>query len=189
MLWFSLAGKLTVNNHMQVLKGTHIHLRAIEPEDLDFLFATENDTAFWKVSGTQAPFSKHLLEQYIANTHLDIYAAKQLRLIIVDTASDEAIGMIDLFDYNPQHQRAGVGILIAPAYQHKGVGSEALGLVIHYSFTTLNLHQLYANIAPDNENSLALFKKYDFKIVGIKKEWIYNENEFKDEILLQRIKS
>ncbi len=174
---------------MQVLKGEYISLRALEPEDIGFLFATENDTSFWKVSGTQAPFSKHLLEHYIANAHLDIYAAKQLRLIIVENTSQNAVGMIDLFDFNPQHQRAGIGILLLKAYQQKGLASEALALLIPYSFTTLNLHQLYANIATDNDKSLALFKKHQFITVGIKKAWNYTENGFKDEVLLQRIKS
>ncbi len=50
---------------MQVLKGQHIHLRALEPKDLDFLDATENDTSFWEVSSTQVPFSRYILEQYI----------------------------------------------------------------------------------------------------------------------------
>lgn len=174
---------------MQVLQGAHIHLRAIEPEDLDFLFATENDTNFWKVSGTQAPFSKDLLAKYIDNAHLDIYAAKQLRLMVVENDSDTAIGMIDLFDFNPQHQRAGIGILIGQDHQQKGYASEALELLIHYSFTTLNLHQVYANIETDNVKSLALFNKFNFETVGTKKAWVYRENEFKDEVLVQLIRS
>ncbi len=79
---------------MQALKGKHIYLRALEPEDIQFLFTTENDTSFWEISSTQTPFSKFILEQYIANSHQDIYTAKQLRLIIAKNTSDQAIGMI-----------------------------------------------------------------------------------------------
>lgn len=172
---------------MQVLKGKHIHLRALEPEDLDFLFTTENDTAFWEVSSTDAPYSRYILEQYIANSHLDIYAAKQLRLIIASNTSDEAIGMIDLFDFSPKHKRAGIGILITEEHQNKGFASEALALLIQYSFNTLDLHQLFANITSDNTNSLALFKKYNFVSVGVKKDWILSNQNYKDEILLQLI--
>jgi diamine N-acetyltransferase len=35
----------------------------------------------------------------------------------------------------------------------KNIGSEALGLLIQYSFNNLNLHQLYANIGTENEAS------------------------------------
>ena len=69
------------------------------------------------------------------------------------------IGMIDLFDFNPQHKRAGIGIVIHPDFQQKGFASEALSLLIQYAFTHLQLHQLYANILTDNEKSLQLFEK------------------------------
>lgn len=174
---------------MNTLQGNTIHLRALEPEDLQFLFDTENDESFWLVSHTQVPFSKFLLKQYLENAHLDIFEAKQLRLIIQENLNNTPVGMIDLFDFNPQHKRAGIGILIHDKYQKNGFASEALQLLITYCFTRLNLHQLYANITSDNTKSIALFQKYNFKEVGIKKEWIYSKGKYKDEILFQLIQS
>ncbi len=172
---------------MNTLQGTHITLRALEPEDLDFLFQIENSESFWEVSHTQTPFSKFLLKQYLENAHLDIYQAKQLRLVIEEGESKKAIGMIDLFDFNPQHKRAGIGILIHPDFQQKGYAFEALQLLIKYSFTHLHLHQLFANITHDNFNSIQLFKKHHFKEVGVKKDWTYSKGIYKDEILFQLI--
>ncbi|MDJ0644449.1 MAG: GNAT family protein [Flavobacteriaceae bacterium] len=172
---------------MQLLKGSNIYLRALEPEDLDFLFSVENNGLFWEVSSTQTPYSRHLLEQYIANAHLDIHTAKQLRLVITIGKTNETVGMIDLFDYNPQHRRAGIGILITKGHQNKGYASEALSLLIPYCFDILNLHQLFANITSDNMSSLTLFKKFNFKEVGIKKEWILAGGIYKDEVLFQLI--
>lgn len=174
---------------MQAFQGEHIYLRALEPEDLDFLYQVENDTAFWEVSSTVTPYSRFVLEQYLANAHLDIFEVKQLRLMIVEKSMDAPIGMIDLFDFNPQHKRAGVGIMISVNNQNKGFASEALELLINYSFRQLELHQLFANITPDNSNSLHLFKKFGFKQVGIKKEWLSINGTFKDEALYQLIRS
>ena len=172
---------------MNTLKGTHINLRALEPEDLEFLFQIENNESFWEVSHTQAPFSKFILKQYLENAHLDIYEAKQLRLVIEDNTSLNAIGMIDIFDFNPQHKRAGIGILIHPDYQQNGFASEALHLLTKYCFTHLQLHQLYANITSHNKKSIPLFTKHHFKETGIKKDWILSNNIYKDEILFQLI--
>ena len=172
---------------MQALSGKKIHLRALEPEDLDFLYAIENNESFWEVSSTQTPFSRYILEQYIVNSHLDIYEAKQLRLIIVDNTTYKSVGMIDLFDFNPQHKRAGIGILIIDREQHKGFASEALELLIDYSFNQLNLHQLFANITIDNFRSLELFKKFNFVKIGVKKEWLFSKGVFKDEVLFQLV--
>jgi diamine N-acetyltransferase len=172
---------------MDTLQGNIIQLRALEPEDLQFLFETENNESFWEVSHTLVPFSKFLLKKYLENAHQDIYEAKQVRLIIQENQNNEAVGMIDLFDFNPQHQRAGIGILIHQKYQKSGFASEAIALLINYCFTQLNLHQLYANITSDNSKSIALFEKHNFKKIGVKKEWIYTSGKFKDEILFQRI--
>jgi len=172
---------------MKALTGKKINLRALEPEDLDFLYTIENNESFWEVSSTQTPFSRFILEQYIVNSHQDIFEAKQLRLIIVDNITNISIGMIDLFEFNPLHKRAGVGILIIESEQHKGFASEAIELLINYSFNHLNLHQLFANITADNTKSLELFKKLNFKKIGVKKEWIFSNGDFKDEILFQLI--
>ena len=152
------------------LKGQNIYLRALEPEDLDFIYEIENNESIWHVSNTQTPYSKFLIRQYLENAHQDIYEAKQLRLAICKDQDFPAVGLIDLFEFDPKNNRAGVGILIgSQAYRSKGIGSEALELVIKYSFQQLQVHQLYANIGSDNEISLQLFTKFGFQKIGIKK--------------------
>ena len=168
-----------------VLAKNNISLRALEPEDLDFLFNIENNTSFWEVSGTKTPFSKYILKQYIANSHLDIYEAKQLRLVIEN--KQKPIGLIDLFDFEPQHNRAGIGVLIDSAFQHKGFASIALELLLDYSFSVLQLHQVYANIETTNTASIKLFIKLGFELVGIKKQWNKTPIGYQDEALYQLI--
>ncbi len=170
---------------MLTLKGEHIYLRALEPEDLDFVYSIENDERVWEMSSTQTPYSRFLIKQYLEQAHLDIYEAKQLRLVICSN-DHTALGLIDLFDYNPTHNRAGVGILIAAQDNRgKGYGTEALELVIGYGFTHLRLHQLYANIAEDNATSMKLFENKGFHKIGVKKEWNLVNNSYKDEFLYQ----
>lgn len=172
---------------MNTLLGKNIKLRALEKEDLDFLYQIENNESFWQVSNTQTPFSKYMLKLYLENAHLDIYQAKQLRLIIEENSTNLQVGLIDLFDFNPKHKRAGIGILIHPDFQEKGYAFEALSLLINYTFTHLDLHQLYANITDDNIKSISLFEKNNFVKTGIKKDWIFTNNNYKNEILYQLI--
>ena len=172
---------------MVTLKGEHIYLRALEPEDLEFIHAIENDEAIWELSNTQTPYSKFLIKQYLENAHKDIYEVKQLRLII-SNYSNIALGMIDLFDFDFKNSRAGVGVLIKDTSERqKGIGNEALELLVQYCKTHLNLHQLYCNISEDNEASLKLFSKHGFQIVGLKKDWNFVNGSYKNEYLLQLI--
>ena len=55
-------------------------MRALEPADVDLLYEWENDGGSWHLSSTVAPFSRHLLEQYVLSAGQDIYTVKQLRL-------------------------------------------------------------------------------------------------------------
>ena len=170
---------------MSLLSNEHIKLRALEPEDLVFLFETENQESLWEVSHTLVPFSKYVLKQYLEQAHLDIYETKQLRLVICDLEDTEPLGFVDLYDFDPFHKRAGVGIVILPESREKGIALEAIKLLKSYSFNHLNLHQLYASVTDDNLKSLNLFKKAGFNQTGIRKDWIYRNNNYQNEIFFQ----
>lgn len=166
-----------------LLQKEHIQLRALEPADLDWLYAVENSTDLWKVSNTLQPFSKHLLTEYIAQSGQDIFSVKQVRLVI--TYHQKPVGLVDLYDFDPIHHRAGVGIVILSEYQSKGIAKAAIRLLMEYASKILQLHQLYASVTSDNENSLHLFRKLGFIETGIKKDWIFSEGQYKNEHLLQ----
>jgi len=167
------------------LSHKNIRLRALEPTDLDWLFSIENNESFWEVSSTTQPFSKSLLARYIENANQDFYSAKQLRLVIL--YKEKPVGLLDLFEYEPQHHRAGLGILILPEFESKGIATTAVEIAINYSFTILQLHQLFVNISEDNVKSISLFEKLNFQLIGTKKEWVYVNGTYKNELLLQLI--
>ncbi|APY07470.1 GNAT family N-acetyltransferase [Winogradskyella sp. J14-2] len=172
---------------MVSLKGEHVFLRALEPEDLDFVYEIENDTALWSLSDTLTPYSRFTLKQYLENAQQDIFEAKQLRLAICIN-SGATIGLIDVFDFDIKNKRAGIGILIKDeAHRYKGYGSEALDLLVNYCFKTLHLHQVYANILESNVNSLKLFEHRGFKKIGLKEDWSFDGKHYCNEFLLQRI--
>jgi diamine N-acetyltransferase len=124
------------------------------------------------------------------NAHQDIFTIKQLRLMIdllEATEEIKTIGSVDLFDFDPGHRRAGVGILIHKDFRGKGYASEALELMIQYGFNTLKLHQIYCNIGVNNEDSLNLFKKKNFKVIAKKVDWNLTPSGWEDEYFLQLI--
>lgn len=167
------------------LKGDTVYLRALEPEDLEFLFEVENNEEFWEVSATSVPFSRYILRQYLENSHKDIYEVKQLRLVIC-TNDGETAGFVDIFDFDPKNRRAALGILIVPkGKRNKGYGSEALELVCKYCFTHLGLHQVYANVGEDNTSSRILFERAGFILAATKKDWNLVDEEYKTELTYQ----
>ena len=174
---------------MKTLENLSISLRAPELEDLDLLFIWENEPSIWQVSGTLTPFSRYILKQYLEHAGKDIYEAKQLRLMIQLKSNQRPVGAVDLFDFDPHHHRAGIGILIAdPSDRRQGYAREALETVIAYCFDVLHLHLVYCNIAAGNSASIKLFEEAGFEECGRKKEWLYNGSSYEDELLYQKVK-
>jgi diamine N-acetyltransferase len=172
---------------MLTLRGKKVYLRALEPEDLDFVLEVENSEKFWEISATRVPYSRYLIKKYLQNSHRDIYEVKQLRLMICDLENNP-IGLIDVFDLEPKDRRAALGILIVnEAERGKGYGAEVLTLICNYCFTHLELHQVYANVTQENLASIRLFERNKFEKVGVKKDWILTGGKFKNEILYQLI--
>lgn len=169
------------------MTGNKIRLRALEPQDVDLLFQWENDPSLWHLSQTHVPFSKFDIEQYVLNADKDIFTARQVRLMIDVIHNSLTVGAIDLFDFDPMHKRLGLGILITGEQRSKGFAAEALDLLIDYCFKILMVHQLYANIIPDNENSIRLFESRNFKLSGRKKDWLLINNQWNDELFYQLI--
>ncbi len=170
------------------LENPEIRLRPCEPEDLDMMYDIENDASLWDISGTTSPYSRYALRQYIASSQNDIFADKQLRLVVLHKASGKAVGMADLTDYEPLHQRAAVGIVIRKDCRRHGCGTQALQLLCSYAFRFLHLHQLYAWIPQGNEASLALFARCGFAERTLLKDWLQTEDaSYKNAWLVQRI--
>lgn len=166
-----------------MIKGEKIILRATEPNDLDTMYQWENDVRTWHVTNTFIPFSKNTLQKYLESVQ-DIFSDKQLRLIISENNS--LVGMIDLFDYEPFHQRAGIGILIADELKrNNGLATDALETLIKYCKQQLGIRILFCNILEDNLPSLHLFEKCGFQKNGIKPNWHKSGDKLIGEYFLQ----
>src|SRR5690606_25760863 len=122
----------------KLLENEMIRLRATEPEYLEVLYSWENDTEMWKNGVSIAPFSRFTIRQYLIDSKQDIYTDRQLRLMVELKERGEAIGTVDLYDFDPLHRRAGVGILIDKRFREQGYGLQALKLLEAYTFDFLN---------------------------------------------------
>ena len=159
-----------------------MQLRALEPDDLEFLYALENDSDIWAVSDTLAPVSRHALREYLQHASADFHAVRQVRLVITTEIGSPAVGIVDLFDYDPLHQRAGVGITILAGQRRYGYACQALELLKDHARNVLRLHQIYATVATDNAVSLRLFAAVGFRRVGTRQAWLRTATGWQDAV-------
>lgn len=166
-------------------KNNDISLRAAEPIDAETIYKWENNQDIWKVSETYMPYSMYQIEQFLMNN--DLFSVRQIRVMIEKNDNRTCIGCIDLYDFDPIHMRAGIGILLQEEYRKLGYARQALELMIHYCFNILMLKQIYCLIDVLNTDSINLFKSMGFEQCGLRKEWIKTPNGFIDEIEFQYI--
>ena len=164
----------------------NIQLRAIEPADLELLYLWENDAEVWRVSGTLAPVSRDRLARFISEQSYDLYATRQMRLVV--DVDGVMVGSVDIFDFEPLHRRFGVGILIyADEHRRKGYARRVVEMVKEYARNTLDLKQIWVTIDEDNAASIALFQGCGFVLSARRREWINRAGRFVDELEYQCI--
>lgn len=168
------------------LRNDICRLRALEPSDLELLYLWENDPEIWRVSGTIAPISRERLQQFIAEQSYDLYATREMRLII--ESDGIAIGTLDILDFDPHHRRFGIGILIYDTtYRRHGYAHSAITLIKEYAHNTLGLKQIWASVAADNDASIALFESCGFERCGYRRAWQRRGTEYIDEVEFQAL--
>lgn len=160
-------------------------LRALEPEDLDELYSIENDRSLWDVGSANVPYSRYSLRSFIANTTNDIYADRQMRFVIA-TADESVAGLADLFNFDPRHSRAEVGIVLKAALRGRGIAKAALGELHYYAAEVLDIFQLYAVVSSMNEKSLRLFMSLGYEATATLRNWLSVGQGYQDALLLQK---
>lgn len=177
----------TMSLHMEKHE-LKVRLRAVEPEDVDFMLECEKDRASARWTDCRAPYSRHQIETYALSYDADPFSAGQLRMIAqtCETPEEEkSIGIIDLYDISEKDSRAFVGISIHPDYRREGYGLAALKELEVFNREKTGLNQLLAKISAKNPAALRLFRKSGYCTVALLPQWHKIGAEYHDFHLLR----
>jgi diamine N-acetyltransferase len=171
-----------------MISNSIIRLRVVELEDLDILLEWENSPELMFFGDPHLPYSRHLMKRYVEAAEDDLFSAKQFRFIIEVKEKSQAIGHLDLYDFEPSSLKAAIGIVIAAEKERgKGYAKQALDLLEEYAFKTLFLHQLYAFVPDSNTISKALFESCGFKESARLIDWRKSLEGYQDVVLFQKL--
>lgn len=144
------------------MKEPNIRLRALELEDLDFLYQIENDDRLWELGVSNVPYSRRVLLDYITSASADIYVDNQVRLI-VENEQNEQVGILDLTDFDPRHHRAELGIVIKKEFQGQGYAKASVSRLLQYARNVLHLQQIYAIVGIRNQKAAKMLQSVGFE--------------------------
>lgn len=160
-----------------------MRLRALEPEDLELLYTIENDQELWDASGQTAPYSRYQLRDYIATNNSDIYKDGQVRFVIEEDG--EAVGLIDLFNFAPQHRRAELGIALLREAQGRGLAQQAIADIVNYARDVVGIHQIYAIVSASNNDSVRMLQRFGFTCRNELEDWLWTGEKYEKALVMQ----
>ena len=164
------------------LTGPRIYLSPFNPADE----ATYTKWAQWMNDHTIAATYGGLNNQTnLSSAKKTVAELQGHRFDIVLQDGDVLIGHISLHDIDHLNRHAFMGICIGEVEHHgKGYGTEAVRLILDYGFNQLNLHNIMLGVHEDNYAGIACYKKVGFKEAGRRREWIFKNGKYIDNIYM-----
>ena len=171
-----------------VIETAHLKLRKPLQKDANALLEITRDEIVMKYYGMPSFRSKAEALNEI-NWFNKIFVQKEgARWVITEQAVGKYIGDIGFHNYKATHARAEIGFKLAKAYWHQGIMAEALGGVLEYGFSVMQLNRIEAVVDPENTACLTLLKKAGFVEEGILREYEHEVKGYVDLMMLSLLK-
>ncbi|WP_141732679.1 GNAT family N-acetyltransferase [Oligoflexus tunisiensis] len=114
---------------------------------------------------------------------IDAQPRVNFALALVLKSTNELIGNVSLNIRNPQTREAEIGYTLRRDQWHQGYASEAARAVIHFGFTELGLHRIFATTSPHNVPSQRVLEKIGLKREGYLRKNVLQRGSWRDSVL------
>ncbi len=171
-------------NNNSIWQGTHIRLRAIEPEDWEIFSQWDLDTEtarecyFIPFPKSHEAARKWATEQSLARPKGDVFN------FVIETLEGEFAGTINTHHCDPRNGTFSYGLAIRREQRRKGYASEAIRLLLRYFFQELRYQKVTVEIYDFNEASIKLHEKLGFVHEGHLRQMVFTNGQYHDEFVL-----
>lgn len=172
---------------IKFLESNHIYLRPLIKSDLDHWFVAYFHTTTRSLTQLKLPKTPEQISKWFEiitndDTRFDFMISQQRDI--------ELMGTISLTDIDLYNRLANLSIIIPRKHNHnKGIGSEAVFLVLLYAFETLNLNRVQIQIPAYNSLAIAVANKIGFKQEGELRQAYFDKNDYHNVIQYGILKS
>jgi RimJ/RimL family protein N-acetyltransferase len=167
-----------------MLQGKKVKLRAIEQEDLERLHQFNNDLAV-EVAGGGDPPMPQSLARLQAEFESNWQRGGREGMSFAIEVEGNFIGICGLFNHNPEARACELGITIGDKdYWGRGIGREALQLLLHYAFHYRNLRRIYLNVNGTNERAIRAYRACGFVEEGRLRRHVWSDGTYIDLVYM-----
>jgi RimJ/RimL family protein N-acetyltransferase len=153
---------------VQPLRGERVALRLAAERDIpETLIAHQDDPRLHVHLGLDRPPSGAELGRRAEGEPAERAAGVRLALTILTPGSEDCRGQIEVHGADWEHERASLGIWVAPGYRGRGVAREALRLAGGWLFSANGLMRLALLTEPANEPMIRAARAAGFTQEGV----------------------
>ena len=171
------------SSSLPILESSRLRLRQLNKADtLDLfnIFSDVQSMRYW----SHVPFTEiEQAETYLRKIDAGRINGTHMQWGIALREDDKVIGTATLFSLNSIHRRAEIGYVLASTHWQRGIGREALSMVLTHAFETLDYLRIEADIDPRNAASCQLVEKLGFRHEGTLRERWHVDDEVQDSAL------
>ncbi len=164
-----------------ILRGKRVSLRPLDGGDTDNLWADVQEPEARRLTGTHREFSREDIAAYCASR---ADATDRLTLAIVDTETGGWIGEVVLMDHDEPNRSAGLRIALTANGRGRGLGTEALSLLLAHAFGPLKLHRVSLEVYDFNPRAIRAYEKVGFRHEGRVRDALWWEGMPYDALLM-----
>ena len=165
-----------------------LRVRLVTCEDLPALLVVNGDAAVTQFLPYETWSTIADAEAWLQRVDKSQASGTALQFVIVDKATDQAIGTALIFRHDEGSARAELGYVLGRAHWGGGLMFEALTELINHVFGAMALRRLEAEVNPDNVASLALLARLGFQREGQARERWVNKGKPIDVVTLGLLK-
>lgn len=164
------------------IRGKRVILREQRVEDAGFFVYWFNQPRVMFQCGFEKSVSLEEMEACISVAHR---SEDSLWFTITDP-DGSIIGETGLLRMFPAWRQTDLTIIIPdPEMQHRGYGTEAIGMMLDLAFKELGMHRVSIGVVGLNTDALAFYRKIGFKQEGVMEEAYLYDGEFSDFVMMR----
>ena len=115
-------------------------------------------------------------EELIRELHQEFAAEQGLCWAVSLKTSGRVIGLFGFHGWNRYHRRADIGYDMAKDCWGRGYASEALGAMLGFGFSRMDLNRVEAQTIADNHESVRLLARLGFRQEGTRRSYSWEDD-------------
>ncbi|AUG78404.1 Acetyltransferase [Kitasatospora sp. MMS16-BH015] len=170
------------------LLGERVRLRPFVPADVAALAPAFQDRELLRLTGsTHGPDDPLPLQDPGQAEEFRVWRNAQpdrLDLAVVELATDRCVGEVVLNQWNEGNRSCNFRCLLTAEGRDRGLGTEAIRLLLDHAFTRVGLHRVSLTVLEFNPRARRVYEKVGFVAEGVLRDDLWYDGAWYDSTVM-----